>query len=89
MGRISKIEKHEEERDRSGKLKKTRWKVHEERKRRVFYIPEGFHTGVFSIGWEDPWATALMHPTSREPTHMGTSPYNFKLSLVFQYCLSV
>jgi len=61
----------------------------EERKRRDFYIGGGSHTQVFSIGWEDPWATALMRPSLKSTQSYGNLPYNFKLSLVFQYCFSV
>ncbi len=67
MGWIRKIQK----------IKKERM---EERKRRVisssffnfFYECGGSHTGVFSQ--EHPRATALVQPSSGEPTHMGTSP---------------
>ncbi len=49
MGRIRKIPKHKEERDRSGKFKKIK-ETMEERKRRDFYICGGSHTHVFLIG---------------------------------------
>jgi hypothetical protein len=49
-GRIRKIEKHKEERDRSGIFFKNKERM-EERKRRDFYICGGSHTHVFSIDW--------------------------------------
>jgi hypothetical protein len=73
MGRIRKIEKHKEERDRSGKFRKKKKEKMEETKRRDFYICRGSHTRVFSIGRERPWAIALS-TTHSYPTHMGTSP---------------
>jgi len=57
---IRKISKHKEERDRSGKFKKSKKERMEERKRRDFYIHGSCHNRVFSIGQECPGATALM-----------------------------
>jgi hypothetical protein len=71
MGSITKIQKNEE-RDRSGKLKKNKNERVEERKRRVFDGHGGSHTHVFSIGLECPWATTLVRPTLRR-THSHTN----------------
>jgi hypothetical protein len=43
MGQIRKIKKHKEERDRSGKLKKTRRKEWRKEKEENFYIHGGSH----------------------------------------------
>jgi len=76
MGQIRKIQKHKEERDRSGKFKKTRRKGVDERKRRDFHVREGSHTGVFSIHREHPRATALMQPFLRRTHLYWNLPYN-------------
>jgi hypothetical protein len=60
MGQITKIKKHKEERDRSGKLKKNKKEGMEEVKRRDFYVCGGSHTRVLSIGQERPGSTALV-----------------------------
>jgi hypothetical protein len=56
--------RHKEERDRSGKFKKTRSKEWRKEKEEIFNsffnVCGGFHTRGFSIIWEHPRATALM-----------------------------
>jgi hypothetical protein len=69
LGWIRKIQKHKEERDRSGKFKKTM----EERKTRDFYIPGGSHTHVFCIG-QTTRATALVRPSLRRTHSYGNLP---------------
>jgi hypothetical protein len=82
MGRIRKIQNHEEERDRSGKYKKKQegkngGKNGGNKRKRDFYVRGGFHTHVFSISWECPAGLPpLCHPPSGEPADVGTSPYN-------------
>ncbi len=67
MGWIRKIQNHKEERDRSGKFKKTRRKEQrkEKKRKRHFYVRGGFHNHVFSISWECPGATTLVRPFLR------------------------
>ncbi len=72
MRRIKKVQKHKEERDRSGKFKKTRRKEWRQEKEEIFTYLEV--PSVFCIGRGRPQATALVQPPSGEPTHMGTSP---------------
>jgi hypothetical protein len=57
---IRKISKHKEERDISGKFKKTRRKEWRKEKEEIFYVSGGSHCCVFSISQECPWATTLM-----------------------------
>jgi len=76
MGQIRKIQKHKEEKDRSGKLKKNKKERMDERKRRDFHVCGGSHTGVFSIGREHPQATALVRPSLRRTHLYWNLPYN-------------
>ncbi len=71
------------------KIQKSKMERMEERKRRDFDIRGVSRTHVFCIGWEHRWATALVPPSLRRTHSYGNLPYNFKLSLVFQYSLSV
>jgi hypothetical protein len=74
MGCIKKIKKHKEERDRSGKFKKTRRKEWRKEREEIFAYLEvpilmcsplvGDAMGL-PLWWDSP---------SGEPTHMGTSP---------------
>jgi hypothetical protein len=57
---IRKIQKHKQEMERSGKFKKTRRKEWMKEKEKELHVHGGSHTGVFSIGWEHPQATALV-----------------------------
>jgi hypothetical protein len=76
-GWIGKIQKHKEERDRSGKLKKKNMKERvDERKRRDFDGHGGSHTHVFSVGPECPWATTLVQPSLRRTYLYGNSYTN-------------
>jgi len=74
MGQIRKIQKHKEERHRSGKFEKNNMERMEERKRRDFYIHGGSPTHVFCIGRQHQGLRPSCDPPSGEPTHMRTSP---------------
>jgi hypothetical protein len=60
--------------------KKTRRKEWRRERDEIFnlkiYICGGSRTRVFSIGWEHPWATALMQPSLMRTHLSGNLPYN-------------
>jgi hypothetical protein len=72
LGWIRKIQKHKEERDRSGKFKKTRRKEWRKEKEEIFMYVEVlmcFPSVGNTLG-----VPPSCDPPSGEPTHMGTSP---------------
>jgi hypothetical protein len=75
IAQIRKIQKHKEERDRSGKFKKTRrreWRKEKEDIVLFCNVRGGSHTHVFSICWECPCAGGA--------TRMGNLAYNILLA---------
>jgi hypothetical protein len=76
MGGMRKIQKHKEERDRSGKFKKNKKERMKEIKRKDLCVHGISHTCVFSIGWGCPQATALVGRSLRRTHSYGNLPYN-------------
>jgi hypothetical protein len=63
MGRIRKIRKHEEARDRSGKFKRNKKERMEERKRRDF-----LHT------WRFPYSSCVLHWLGTSSAYLRRAP---------------
>jgi hypothetical protein len=72
MGQIRKIQKHKEERERSGKFKKkTKKEGKNEGKKKKRFLPDmevGSHTRVFSIGHKRPPWGLLLPSCSNSPS---------------------
>jgi hypothetical protein len=72
MRRIRKIEKHKEERDRSGKFKKARWKEWRKEKEEILTFVEFLVLMCSASVGNTVGLLRSCHPPSGEPTHMGT-----------------
>jgi hypothetical protein len=80
--RIRKIEKHKEERDRSGKFKKARWKEWRKENEEIFTFVEVLILMCSASVGNPVELLRLCHPPLRRTHSYGNLPYNFKLSLV-------
>jgi hypothetical protein len=83
VGRIRKIQKHKEERDRSAKFKKQEGKKNGGKEKKKFYgrwtFPILMCSSEFSISLESHGATALMRPSLRRTHSYGNLPYNMNI----------